>query len=228
MLPTYNSPARQRRRPGAALINLGAVKRRIGENPKIVRLGLPVVALFVMMMAGTTFFKEVERLPQTENRGLDQAGSPGARPNAERVPYVSHQSQEQEDWAVEPPLSDEPLPPPPDVAPPTYIKVAAAATAVVASTAPAATEATAVDAAAAATAESVVDTSTLLDDHPWLVGSGEKVAEELNADAQALAKAEQALVGKPLDGEAKVLATEEQHLVTTTEAAFAAEEKAVT
>ena len=72
-----------------------------------------------------------------------------------------------------------------------------------------------------------MDTSTLADDHPWLVGSGEKVAEELNADAQALAEAEQTLVAEPLNAEATVLAAEEQHLVRETEAAFAAEEKAV-
>ncbi len=221
MLPTYASPSR-RRRPGSALINLGAMRRRIGENPRVVKLGLPVLGLFFLGVVGTSFFSEVERLPGAENKGLDQAGEPSAHPAADRVPYT-HQSQELQDWTA-----DSPAPP---TLPPAPAAAAATAAAVVTTAA--------VKPAPVAVAVPVSDVTALdgvptdahldgaVDDHPWLVQTGEKVATDLNEDAQALAKVEQRLVAQPLNQEAAKLAAEEQQLAQRAESALVAEGKAV-
>ncbi len=217
MLPTYASPSR-RRRPGTALVNLGAMRRRIGENPRVVKLGLPALGLFFLGMVGTSFFSEVERLPGAENAGLHQAGEPSAHPAAhpaaDSVPYT-HQSQELQDWT-----SDGPAPAP----------AAAAATAAAVVTTAAVKPAAVSDVTVVPTGahlDDAVDKSTIVDDHPWLVETGEKVATDLNEDAVALAKAEQRLVGQPLNEEAAKLAAEERDLVRSAESALAAEEKAV-
>ena len=225
MLPSYVSPTR-RRRPGAALINLGAMRRRMGENPRVMKFGLPALALFLVGMVATSVFSEAERLPKTENKGLDQAGNPTAHPTADRVAYT-HQSQDLEDWAVKAPPSPAALPGAAAVA---AAAVASAATAVVTPAPPVAeVVGTSVDGIpeGAAHADGVVDTSTLVDDHPWLVEAGETVAEDLDADAHALASAEQKWVAQPLNAEAVKLAAEEQELVKSTETALVAEEKAV-
>ena len=75
--------------------------------------------------------------------------------------------------------------------------------------------------------DGAVDTSTLVDDHPWLVESGEKVATALNEDAHAVAKVEQQLVAQPLNEEAAKLAAEEQQLVQNAQSALVKEEKSV-
>ena len=208
MLPQYASPSR-RRRPGRALINLGAMRRRIGEHPRVVQCGLPAVGLFFFAMVVRSFFSEVEGLPQTENQGLHQAGSPAAH-----SVFYNHQHEELEDWTAE------------KIDPPSSLPAVAVATAAVVAVKPGA-QAAAAAAAATTTVDGVVDTSTLVDDHPWLVETGEKVATDLNEDAQALAKVEQRLIGAPLNAEAAKLAAEEQALMDSAKSTLAAEESAV-
>lgn len=205
MLPQHASPSR-RRRPGRALINLGAMRRRIGEHPRVVQCGLPAVGLLFFAMLARSFFSEVERLPQTENQGLHQAGSPAAH-----SAFYNHQHEELEDWTAQ------------KIDPPPSLPAVAVATATAVAVQPAARAA----AATTTTVDGVVDTSTLVDDHPWLVETGEKVATDLNKDAQALAKVEQRLIGAPLNAEAAKLAAEEQALLESTKSALAAEERAV-